>query len=202
MKSSIHDHRLHPDPPGYPRPLRDKDIREPLFDHLEERYGRIRILEEKTMGRARADIVMITEKELVGIEIKSDADSYARLGRQVRAYDLYYDRILVVGSTHAAHVREHVPEHWGIISVERADTWDFYVIREPAVNPHVDDRKKITILWRPELDRLLSKNGLPKYAQKSKRFVQEKLLGRVSPGVLWPQACEELFQRDYDMVFH
>ena len=44
-----------------PQPLHDKDIREPLFDYLEEKYGRIRILEEKTTGRARADCVMITE---------------------------------------------------------------------------------------------------------------------------------------------
>ena len=43
--------------------LHDKDIREPLFDFLEETYGKIRILEEKTTGRARADVVMITEEK-------------------------------------------------------------------------------------------------------------------------------------------
>ena len=35
--------------------LLDKDIREPLFDFLEERYGKVRILEEKTVGNSRAD---------------------------------------------------------------------------------------------------------------------------------------------------
>lgn len=30
--------------------IRDKDIREPLFDFLEAEYGKIRIIEEKTMG--------------------------------------------------------------------------------------------------------------------------------------------------------
>lgn len=59
--------------------LLDKDIREPLFDFLEEKYGKVRILEEKTTGRARADVVMITEEKLYRIEIKSDADTYARL---------------------------------------------------------------------------------------------------------------------------
>ena len=39
--------------------LYDKDIREPLFDYLEEYYGKIRILEEKRTGRSRADIVMV-----------------------------------------------------------------------------------------------------------------------------------------------
>lgn len=32
---------------------RDKDIREPLFEYLEEKYGKIRIIEEKMMGRSR-----------------------------------------------------------------------------------------------------------------------------------------------------
>ena len=68
--------------------LLDKDIREPLFDFLEETYGKIRILEEKVTGRARADVVMITEDLLFGIEIKSDSDTYARLKKQVKNYDM------------------------------------------------------------------------------------------------------------------
>lgn len=44
--------------------LRDRDIREPLFDFLEERLGKIRIIEEKTMGRSRADIVMVLPEAL------------------------------------------------------------------------------------------------------------------------------------------
>ena len=54
--------------------LLDKDIREPLFEFLEERYGKVRILEEKTVGRSRADVVMVIPEKIVGIEIKSDAD--------------------------------------------------------------------------------------------------------------------------------
>lgn len=44
--------------------IRDKDIREPLFDFLEAEYGKIRFIEEKTMGRSRADVVMVTEERL------------------------------------------------------------------------------------------------------------------------------------------
>ena len=71
--------------------LYDRDIREPLFDFLEAYYGKVRILEEKQMGRSRADIVMVLPSALVGIEIKSDADTYARLKRQVRDYDQHFD---------------------------------------------------------------------------------------------------------------
>ena len=145
--------------------LYDSDIREPLFDYLEERLGKIRILEEKQIGRARADAVMVTERHLYGIEIKSDADTYSRLEKQVNYYDQYYDRnIVVVGSTHAFHVSDHVPEWWGILSAEMINgTMDFYVIREPKDNPKMQAEKKIQILWKPELSRLLRQNGLHEY---------------------------------------
>ena len=92
--------------------LYDRDIRDPLFDFLEEYFGKTRIIEEKTTGRSRADIVMVTPDSLYGIEIKSDADTYARLSRQVRDYDRYYDyNIVVAGSSHGLHIREHVPDH-------------------------------------------------------------------------------------------
>ena len=188
---------------GADRVLYDKDIREPLFFFLEETYGKIRILEEKRTGSARADVVMITPQFLYGIEIKSDADSYTRLKKQVKNYDWYYDRnIIVVGSTHAVHVREHVPDTWGIISVELDEKGrvDFYVIREAIDNPKVKDKRKITILWRTELNRLLEKNKLPKYLQRSKQFVQEKLIEKVPGDILWPQAYDELFERDYNTI--
>lgn len=183
--------------------LYDKDIREPLFDFLEETYGKVRILEEKRTGSARADVVMITPELLYGIEIKSDADTYARLSKQVKNYDWYYDRnIVVVGSTHAAHISEHVPDWWGIITVELDEDGnvDFYVLRGESANPKVKDKRKISILWRPELNRLLEKNSLPRYRQKSKQFVQEKLLERVPGDILWPQVCDELFERDYNTI--
>ena len=185
------------------RTLYDKDIRDPLFDFLEETYGKTRILEEKRTGNARADAVMITPKLLYGIEIKSDADTYARLGRQTKYYDWYYDRnIIVAGTSHAAHVEEHVPEWWGIITVEPGENGeiDFYVLREADVNPRVKDKRKITILWRTELNRLLEKNGLPKYKEKSKLFVQDKLIEKVPGDTLWPQAYDELFERDYNTI--
>ena len=183
--------------------LYDKDIREPLFTFLEETFGKVRILEEKRTGSARADVVMITPKLLYGIEIKSDADTYARLEKQVKNYDWYYDRnIAVVGTSHAAHIKEHVPDHWGIITVELDENgdMDFYIFRDASANPKVKDKRKITILWRTELNRLLEKNNLPRYRQKSKLFVQEKLLEKVPGDVLWPQAYDELFERDYNTI--
>ena len=185
------------------RILYDKDIREPLFTFLEETFGKVRILEEKRTGSARADVVMITPKALYGIEIKSDADTYARLEKQVKNYDWYYDRnIIVAGSSHAHHVKDHIPDYWGIITVELDENGevDFYILREADVNPKVKDKRKITILWRTELNHLLEKNRLPKYKQKSKLFVQDALIEKVPAEELWPQAYDELFERDYNTI--
>ena len=164
--------------------LHDKDIREPLFDFLDETYGKIRIIEEKTMGKSRADVVMVTEDALYGIEIKSDADTYARLASQVKDYDKYYDfNYVVVGTSHALHIREHVPEP----------------------NPKVTWKRKLEILWRPELAQLQDWNQMPKYKEKSKAFVKDKIVerlenGKIDEAQLKRQVSELLLERDYNKI--
>ena len=186
--------------------LHDKDIREPLFDFLEETYGKIRIIEEKTMGRSRADVVMVTPDALYGIEIKSDADTYVRLSGQVKDYDKYYDyNYVVVGTSHALHIREHVPAYWGVITVEMVDDrFDFYILRQPQMNPKVTWKKKMEILWRPELAMIQEWNQMPKYKEKSKSFVVGKIAERVPEKItderLRQQISEILFERDYTTV--
>ncbi len=184
------------------RLLLDKDIREPLFDYLEAYYGKIRIFEEKRMGGSRADVVMVTPETVVGIEIKSDADSYTRLKSQVEDYDLYFDQnIVVVGTSHAHHIEEHVPEYWGIITVEsESSNPDFYILRDPKNNPQKNRKKKLSLLWRPELVHIQQLNAMPKYAGKSKEFVIDKILERIPEETLAPQVSEELFERDYSTI--
>ena len=179
--------------------LLDKDIREPLFEFLEERYGKVRILEEKTVGRSRADVVMVIPEKIVGIEIKSDADTYTRLERQVADYDLYFDaNIVVVGSSHASHVAEHVPAHWGIVSVEQQeDHVDFYIVREMQDNPYAQLLRTIRVLWRPELAHIQEKYGLPMYKQKSKDFVRTIIVDRLPIEVVHKEISDALFERDY-----
>ncbi len=182
----------------------DTEIREPLFDFLEGQFEKIRILEEKTMGKSRADVVMVTEEALYGIEIKSDADTYARLERQVKDYDKYYDfNIAVVGSSHALHIEEHVPDYWGIITVELVEgELDFYVLRKPAPNPKVSWERKLELLWKPELASIQEKNDMPKYKNLSRAAVAEKFAERIEKGrldeeLLRRQVSEVLFERDY-----
>ena len=94
--------------------LRDKDIREPLFDFLEEMCGKIRILEEKQIGKSRADIVMVL----------------------------------------------------------------------------------------PELAHIQELNEMPKYKEKSKQFVTDKIAERIPEDTLSKQISNALFERDYNEIEH
>lgn len=185
----------------------DKDIREPLFDFLDETYGKNRILEEKIIGNSRADVVMVTPEAIFGIEIKSDADTYARLKSQVKDYDKYYDlNFVVVGTSHAAHIEDHVPDYWGIITVEEVDNnLDFYILRRPEPNPKVTWKRKLEMLWRPEIAVLQDEFKMPKYREKSKKFVLTKVLERLENGKIDPKEFtlkmnELLIQRDYNSI--
>ena len=182
--------------------LYDKDIREPLFDFLEERYGKTRIIEEKQVGRSRADVILVRPLDLSGIEIKSDADTYARLKRQVKDYDRYFDyNYVAVGSRHGAHIAEHGPPWWGIITIEQEEAGvDFYILREASPNPSRCLRAKLSLLWRPELAHIQKINQMPKYREKSKAFVIEKILSLVPEQLLHEQISHELFERDYTTI--
>ena len=177
----------------------DKEIRESLFFFLEESYGKSRILEEKLIGRARADCVLILEDSFMGIEIKSDHDSYTRLERQLKYYNQYFDyNMVVVGSKHAHSIESHVPDFWGIITVEDVEgKCDFYVLRQEQKNPFCDIKRKASLLWKSELQELQKKYAFPKYQNKSKSFLVNYLLERISKEQLQRDFSHLLLERDY-----
>ncbi|MBO6215963.1 MAG: sce7726 family protein [Lachnospiraceae bacterium] len=181
--------------------LHDADIRDDLCIYMERKYGKVRFFEELTMGKSRADIVIVTEEGLVGVEIKSDADTYERLPRQIKDYDRFFDyNYVVVGSSHSQHIREHIPEHWGVITVERdGGALDFYEMRDPSVSPKVRFTNQMSLLWRRELAELQKQNGLYKYPGKSKMYVKKYLMKSVERSELKRQMLEVLFERDYSI---
>lgn len=186
--------------------LKDQDIREPLFDFFDEKFGKVRIIEEKQIAKSRADIMLVLEEKLIGVEIKSDADTYARLARQVKDYNKFFDyNYVVVGSSHSKHIEEHVPEYWGIIeAISKEESVEFNVLREPEINKRAQRtykmKRKLSILWRPELSHIQEINGMPKYKQRSKDFVITKIMEKVPWDLLHRQISEELFQRDYNTI--
>ena len=186
--------------------LKDQDIREPLFDFFDEKFGKVRIIEEKQIAKSRADVMLVLEEKLIGVEIKSDADTYASLARQVKDYNKFFDyNYVVVGSSHSKHIEEHVPEYWGIIeAISKEESVEFNVLREPEINKRAQRtykmKRKLSILWRPELSHIQEINGMPKYKQRSKDFVITKIMEKVPWDLLHRQISEELFQRDYNTI--
>ena len=186
--------------------LKDQDIREPLFDFFDEKFGKVRIIEEKQIAKSRADVMLVLEEKLIGVEIKSDADTYARLARQVKDYNKFFDyNYVVVGSSHSKHIEEHVPEYWGIIeAISKEESVEFNVLREPEINKRAQRtykmKRKLSILWRPELSHIQEINGMPKYKQRSKDFVITKIMEKMPWDLLHRQISEELFQRDYNTI--
>lgn len=183
--------------------LYDKDIREPLFEFLDDSFGKNRIIEEKQIGKSRADIMMVTEDAIWGIEIKSDADTYVRLQRQVKDYNRFFDyNMVVVGASHEKDITEYVPEYWGII-IAKEDV-DFYFLRKPLRNPKREKkvlfRNQMAFLWRPELAHIQEINGMYKYKQLSKANLILKIMDTVPQELLKRQLCEELFERDYTTI--
>ncbi len=182
--------------------LKDKDIREPLFEFLETEFGKIRIYEEKDIGASRADVLMVTGDSFCGIEIKSDADTFTRLSRQAADYDRYFDyNFAAVGTSHALHVSEHIPPHWGIITVEEIDgKADFYIYRRPQPNPNLNLKLKLSLLWRPELQDIIRKYPFKyEYLRQSKPFVIDKIAAAVPYEQLRQTMSYELFERDYEL---
>ena len=190
--------------------LKDQDIREPLFDFFDEKFGKVRIIEEKQIAKSRADVMLVLEEKLIGVEIKSDADTYARLARQVKDYNKFFDyNYVVVGSSHSKHIEEHVPEYWGIIeAISKEESVEFNAYSMEHSESSAGFRaqrtykmkRKLSILWRPELSHIQEINGMPKYKQRSKDFVITKIMEKVPWDLLHRQISEELFQRDYNTI--
>ena len=175
--------------------MKDIDIREVLFDYLDEKYGKIRILEEKVIYGSRADAIGIIDDKIIGFEIKSDNDSYTRLKTQIKDYEKYCDECyLVVGKKHEKHANEHVPSYWGILV---ADENEVILQREASVCPKVKIKYQLDMLWRREIDAMVLSLAYPAYKSYSKAKVEERIIEKTDPFVLKHLITEILFDRDY-----
>ncbi len=172
-------------------------LRDALCEFLEEKYGKIRFLEEKTIGKVRADMICVLPDGLLGVEIKSHSDTYTRLAEQIKGYNKFCDfSMLAAGSIHAK-AEEHIPPEWGLVSITVREGARFEIVREPTQNKKDPLKNQLSLLWRSELSAMLAAEKLPKYAGKTRKFVTDKLLERVPHERLKRRLCDCLFERDY-----
>lgn len=98
-------------------------------------------------------------------------------------------------------MEKHVPDYWGIFCVyETENGTEVELIRPHRINPKFKLKKQMELLWKRELSHILALNFMPRYPQKSKVFIRNKLLEKVPEGFLKKQIYEELFERDYTLL--
>lgn len=118
-----------------------------------------------SMGEGRIDVAAVNGR-LVGFEIKSAADSFARLSRQVDVYGRVVDEaVLVVERRRPEALLPRIPPWWGLWSAHGdGEGCTLEVVRSPAPNPTPQALATAQLLWRDEALALLrehhSEHGL------------------------------------------
>ncbi|MDD5899335.1 MAG: sce7726 family protein [Lachnospiraceae bacterium] len=180
--------------------LNDKDIRKVIYNSFSGSREETRILEEFSMGDSRADMLLVTKTKLIGLEIKSDRDSFERLARQIQDYERFFDtNYLVVGTYHVEEALRTVPAHWGIYEVyENGD--GIYVmecVRGSSMTLKDNTEEKLYLLWRNELMRIVRDYRLAKGNLQRKDKMICKIVRGLSQPVIQTEICNALLAREY-----
>lgn len=182
--------------------LKDVQMRSILFEHYESRGTRLRFYEEFCFGhKTRADAMLVTEKELIGFEFKSDKDNLNRLERQVHDYERYCDRnYLVTGQKFALKAPEYIPEHWGIylIYLNENESMQLECIRKAQPNSkRMRLHNQLRLLWRSELIPIIRKYKLGGVTKKNKLELVRTLEHHLSKEQQKLELLDALIERDY-----
>lgn len=83
-------------------------VKAQVLSHIRQASGRRKpiLTAELTLGTSgtRADVAVLADAELIGLEIKTERDSLRRLPAQIEAYSRYFDHVVVVAA--ACHFAE------------------------------------------------------------------------------------------------
>jgi hypothetical protein len=122
-------------------------------------------------AKARIDIAVINGC-VHGFEIKSAADSLARLPGQLRLYSECLERLTIVcADKHVGEVRKIAPAWCGIliVTVGPRGGVKFAMLQKARQNPNVNAYKLAHLLWRPEAIDLLTKLNAPPHVLRRPR---------------------------------
>jgi hypothetical protein len=114
-------------------------------------------------GDARVDIAVINGK-LHGFEIKSEADTLARLQGQILAYNQVFDTMTIIcGENHLSSIIKLIPEWWGIYSASVSfGKVELTKHRCTEINNSVSGLALAQLLWKSEMVVLLADAGIKK----------------------------------------
>lgn len=106
----------------------------------------------------RVDLVIATDKHLIAIEVKSEADSLYRLAGQTEKYLEYFDKVIVVTAPkHLAKILETVPKH---VAVWEISNGNIKIRQRGKIIPVKDKTKLLRLMKANELIKLTHKLDL------------------------------------------
>jgi hypothetical protein len=180
---------------------RDLDIRVALRAELRDIHAHepdTAIIDELSLrqGDARVDLAVVNGS-LSGYEIKSDRDTLTRLPRQLVVYETCFNTMtIVVGSRHVDGCFEGVPETWGIWeAIPCVAGLKFEVRRYAMINPQIDAKSVVQLLWKDEALNSLAELGIRLNANLTRRDLWEHLVASVSADELFKIVRERLRAR-------
>ncbi|WP_312770267.1 sce7726 family protein [Pseudoxanthomonas mexicana] len=158
--------------------MREAQIKKALADHLIGQHSaqRYSFLEELRLhgGEVRADLVHVEQMHC--FEIKSEADSLARLINQGSRYTLVFDRVtLVLAERHVAKAIDMLPPWWGVLVLEAA-TGQFVSLREAGMNVRHHADSLASVLTKDEALHILEDAGAVRgWRSKSLYLIQQHI---------------------------
>jgi hypothetical protein len=143
------------------------------------------VIDELGLAHAKARIdVAVINGCVHGFEIKSSADTLARLPQQLELYEECLEKLTIVcADKHIARVRELAPWWCGITKVTKGPRGAiaFTTVREPKRNPNIRAYRLAHLLWRSEAVAILARaNASPKVLRAPRRTLYKSLAAKFS----------------------
>lgn len=161
--------------------------------YLRHHRGRddILIVDELGLAHARSRIdLVVFNGHLHGYEIKSANDTLDRLARQLDVYCSALQKLtLVVAARHLNQASAMIPDWCGLIEVLKGPRGGMTLAprRRARMNPSLDPFMLAHLLWRPEAQELLRRQGAStSEVDAPRKRLYRTLADRMSVGELAP----------------
>lgn len=156
--------------------MRAGEIAEAVEALLRQQHRRCRTVYRREwsigVGATRVDVAAING-QIIGCEVKSARDNFARLPSQVLLYSAVLDIAVLAVERLAAAERaaQILPYWWGIWLAQPSGSCVVLdVMRAPRSNPAPDPLSIAQLLWRDEAYSVLERRGLSGGLRKATRW--------------------------------
>lgn len=137
---------------------------------------------------------------LVGVEIKSDKDTFTRLQRQASYYEANCDVTYVAVGERLLKKMHEIPSNFGILlCYDGGDVIQVELVRESTASPPTLEAL-YSLLWRDELIHLLRLHDLYKGMSKARVYQMLEVLAPLGE-VVRPQIKKLLYERDWKTFY-